>query len=110
MAIQPGVNVTKANGYAVLAPLAGIDFTKAAGYAPLGPSPIQPGVNVTKAGAYAVLAPMHGENFTKTVVYSLLFTRPLTLKVLMRGVKRVPVCFPEDLEQGPASKPVKRAI
>jgi len=70
--IQPGVNVTKSNAYAVLAPVLGAGLTKSLAYAPLGPSPLQFGVNISKAIAYAIVAPLEGENVTKTLAYSIL--------------------------------------
>jgi hypothetical protein len=53
MAINAGVNISKFNGYAVLAPNPGVDITKFGAYAVLAPLA---GVDVTKFGAYAVLA------------------------------------------------------
>lgn len=106
--IQPGVNVTKANAYAVLAPGLGVNFTKAGAYVPLAPSPIQPGVNVTKANAYAVLAPLLGLNVTKAVVYGFLgagFPLGITLKVVVKGVKRIRKMNVCDLEPMPKPDP-----
>lgn len=54
MAINTGVNVSKVNGYAVLAPPAGVSVSKAVVYAVLGPPA---GVSVSKTSAYAVLYP-----------------------------------------------------
>jgi hypothetical protein len=54
MAINTGVNVSKGNGLAVLAPPAGISVSKGNSLVVLGPNA---GINTSKASAYAVLTP-----------------------------------------------------
>ena len=103
MPIPAGINVSKANLYAVLLPgsviPAGINVSKANLYAVLSPGSVIPaGINVSKANLYAVLggAPL---------------VAPLAgLRVTLRGVKRIRKSAAPELCACPEIAHVRRAV
>jgi hypothetical protein len=72
MAINPGVNVSKVNAYAVLDKPKGVNVTKANVYVVLNQPVAGSGVNVSKVNVYAVLDRPKGVNVSKAGAYAVL--------------------------------------